>query len=211
MIKEEWLKKRAENICQGETLIQELKHIEDAFVANNYPRGLVRKTLRKRKRMTQEEHTDEERILCLPYIKGVSEILQRISRPLNVKVVHKAPTTLRSLLTKVKTPIPQNQLTGVVYQISCECGDAYIGETSKTLDERQKEHQRAVRRFDNNSVATHVRDTGHNIAWKDAKVILKERYKTRRRVKEAIKIKTTTCFNMDQGISLDPIWNDLMN
>ena len=49
------LKKRAENICQGETLVQELKHIEDAFVANNYPSGLVRKTLRKRKRMTQEE------------------------------------------------------------------------------------------------------------------------------------------------------------
>ena len=39
------LKKRAENICQGEALVQELKHIEDAFVANNYPRGLVRKTL----------------------------------------------------------------------------------------------------------------------------------------------------------------------
>ena len=65
----------------------------------------------------------------------------------------------------------------------------------------------------NNSltVATHVRDTGHNITWKDAKVILKERHKTRRKVKEAIKIKTTTCFNMDQGISLDPIWNDLIN
>ena len=102
------LKKRAENICQGEALVQELKHIEDAFVANNYPGGLVRNTLRKRKRMTQEEHTEEEeRILCMPYIKGVSEILQRTCRPLNVKVVHKAPTTLHSLLTKAKTPIPK--------------------------------------------------------------------------------------------------------
>ena len=104
----------------------------------------------------------------------------------------------------MKTPIPQNQLTGVVYQIPCECGNTYIRETFKTLDERQKEQQRAVRRFDhNNSVATHFRVTRHNIAWKDAKVILKERHKTRRKVKEAIKIKTTTCFNMDQGISLD--------
>ena len=85
------LKKRAENIYQGEALVQELKHIGDAFVANNYLRGVVRKTLQKRKRMTQEEHTEEERILCLPYIKGVSEILQRTCRPLNVKVIQEPP------------------------------------------------------------------------------------------------------------------------
>ena len=89
---------------------------------------------------------------------------------------------------------------------------AYIGEISKTLDQRWKEHQRAVRRFDNiNSVATHVRDTGHNIAQMDAKVILKERRKTQKKGKKAINIKTITCFNMDQGISLDPIWNDQIN
>ena len=56
-------------------------------------------------------------------------------------------------------------MRGVKNDDPCECGDTYIGEISKTLDQRWKEHQRAVRRFDNiNSVATHVRDTGHNIA-----------------------------------------------
>ena len=54
-----------------------------------------------------EDTEEEEGIQRLPYIEGVIEIPQRTYRPLNVKVVHKDPTTLHSLLTKVKTPIPQ--------------------------------------------------------------------------------------------------------
>ena len=102
-------------------------------------------------------------------------------------------------------------MTGVIYQIPCECGDNYIGETSKNLNERLKEHQWAIRRMDNNnSVAVHVRDTGHNISWENAKIMLKEENKMRRKMKEAIKIKTIPCFNMDQEIYLDPIRNDFI-
>ena len=166
----------------------------------------MKRTLHKRKgnRQPEEETDEQERILCcLPYIKG---------RPLKVRIVHKAPTTLRSLLTRVKPPTPKDQATGVIYQIPCECGDNYIGETSKTFNERLKEHKRAVRRMDNNnSVAVHVRDTGHNISWENAKIMLKEENKMRRKIKEAIKIKTIPCFNMDQGIYLDPIWINTCN
>ena len=83
-----------------------------------------------------------------------------------------------------KPPTPKDQVTGVIYQIPCECGDNYIGKTSKTLNERLKEHQRGIRRMDkNNSVAVHVRDTGHNISWENAKIMLKEDNKMRRKIK----------------------------
>ena len=89
-----------------------------------------------------EEETDKQhRILCLTYIKGISETLHRTYRPLIVRIVHKAPNTLHSLLTRFKPSTPKDQVTGVIYQIPCECGDNYIGETSKTLNERLKEHQ----------------------------------------------------------------------
>ena len=72
-------------------------------------------------------------------------------------------------------------MTGIIYLIPCEYGDNYIGETSKTLNEGLKEHQRAVRRMDNNnSAAVHVRDTGHNISWENAKKMLKEDNKMKR-------------------------------
>ena len=48
--------------------------------------------------------------------QGLSETLQRTCQPLNIRVANKATNTLRSILTKVKTPLDSYQKTGVIYQ-----------------------------------------------------------------------------------------------
>ena len=53
----------------------------------------------------------------------------------NLKVVFKSGPTLCSLLTKVKDPLPEEKLAGVVDQIPCQCGKVYVGET-ETLGNR---------------------------------------------------------------------------
>ena len=113
---------------------------------------------------------------------------------------------------KVKTPISRDQAKGVIYRIpACECGQEYIGETSKSIHERITEHRRSVRRGDTyNSIAVHVQTTDHIIKWEDAEVIQREQHKTRRKIKEAMYVQTSRCINMDQGMSLDPIWNDII-
>ena len=98
------LKKRAEHLCKGQSLQRELEHIRTTFIANSYPEGLVRRTLKKKKRRNDDLIKEGERVLCLPYIKGLSETLQRVCRPLEVRIRHKATNTLRSLLTRIKTP-----------------------------------------------------------------------------------------------------------
>ena len=52
---------------------------------------------------------------------------------------------------------------GVIYQIPCECGVVYFGETGRTLKQRKDEHSRAVKRGDHsNALALHLIATDHN-------------------------------------------------
>ena len=55
----------------------------------------------------------------------------------------KSGPTLRSLLTKVKGPLPKKELAGVVYQISYQCDKVYVGEMQRHLGSQVKEHRDA--------------------------------------------------------------------
>ena len=122
---------------------------------------LIRKALHKKKKSSDcQTNRTEELTLCLLYIKGLTETLQRTCQPLNIRIANKVTNTLRSILTKVKTPLDSYQKIGVIYQIPCSCGEIYIGETGKTITERVKEHKMSVCRMNtNNSIAVHVMNT----------------------------------------------------
>ena len=110
-----------------------------------------------------------------------------------------------SILRRIKTPLPETQKTGVIYEIPSRCGQVYIGETCKTLNYRMKEH--SVQRIDtNNSLAAHVKEASHDISWENAKVLQGEQHKIRRKIKEAVLIQRTPCMNMDLGMNLDPVY-----
>ena len=87
-----------------------------------------------------------------------------------------------SILRRIKTPLPETQKTGVIYEIPSRCGQVYIGETCKTLNYRMKEH--SVQRIDtNNSLAAHVKEASHDISWENAKVLQGKQHKIRRKIK----------------------------
>ena len=58
------------------------------------------------------------------------------------KMIQSGPT-LRSMLTKVKDPLPTEKQANVVYKVPCACGKVYIGETRRRLETRLKEHKDA--------------------------------------------------------------------
>ena len=99
-----------------------------------------------------------------------------------------------------------------MYQIHCSCGEVYIGETGKTINERVKEHKRSVCRMDtNNSITVHVINNSHDMAWDQATIITQETHRIKRKIKEAILIQKTPYINMDSGLHLDSIWKDINN
>ena len=211
------LRDRAENICKGKQVRLEKQHLERAFHANGYPKHVVRKRLygcrmtQPQQEQTQQDDTPQEKpkMILLPYLSRVSEHIQRVCKKVGVKAVFKSQSTLRELLTKVKTPQPDVMRKGVVYRVPCmDCDVAYIGETGRNLQRRLKEHKYAVKRGDEkNGIAVHAKTHHHQVNWDGAEVLLQEDRYWKRRVLEAIEItKHAKTANLDCGLKLDPAW-----
>ncbi len=73
---------------------------------------------------------------------------------------------LRERLVKPKDKTPMEQQSGVVYQLKCDnCDKIYIGETSRRLGTRYKEH--SAGQHPRTAVGEHLDNTGHKCsAWK---------------------------------------------
>ena len=71
----------------------------------------------------EESQKEEEKqpLAVISYVSGVSERIRNTCEKYNFKVVFKSGPTLRSLLTKVKDPLPKEKLAGAGYQIPCQC------------------------------------------------------------------------------------------
>ena len=168
---------RAEKVCStvGER-DDERKHVTDELRANGYPMDIIEmnEQFRQRPRSTDDSREREapKATVVLPYIRHVSECIRQFLSPLDIRTCFKPHVTLRHLYPK--DPIPIDQKTGVVYQLSFEdCGDTYIGQTGRTVQHRVAEHKRSLTTADSNTsaVAEHAMERNHNIDWKGAKVI----------------------------------------
>ena len=208
------LTERARRICEDDNRKEEMSHIRDTFMRNGYPKDVISRNLRKKPRRHEStpdanEVTTKPPSLFLPYVQGLSEKIQIGCRRLGVKTVFKSSGTLRQLLTRVKTKIPESKKKGVVYRIPCQdCEAGYIGETGRSLQKRITEHKYAVKTNDRrNGIAVHCWDMGHQPDWDAAEILETEPHYQKRRVLEAIWVRKTpqTC-NLDCGLILDQAW-----
>ena len=162
------LKSRAERVCTGGGLKEELNHLSRVFQANGYPHAVTSGVLSKKRRppITTSTEIDGQKLLVLPYIKGLSEKVRLVCHPLNIKTAFRSSSIFRSLLTHVKAPTPPEEQKCVVYRVPCECGSVYVGETGRQVKTCIEEHKRAVMKADpSNAIAEHVWSTGHKIQW----------------------------------------------
>ena len=149
------------------------------------------------------------RIMCLPYVQGLSKKLERVCTPLRVKAVFKPARTLRQTLMWVKTRILEERKREVVYEVPCKgCHQTYIGETKRTLKVRLGEHNQGVKHGDlKNGITVHAHESNHVIDWDGARVKRSgmTSYWQRRRT-EAIHIKMSEeTMNLDGGLQLSTV------
>ena len=144
---------------------------------------------------TQGEEANRPTYISLPYVKGMSEPIARVLKQHNIKTGHKS-RTLRNHLVQVKDKVGPEMKKGAVYQIKCECGESYIGESGRPKAVRIKEHIADVKhgRIDTSTTAQHAYSCNKNVIIRNLL---------------ALKIKVHRA-SMNRGVgkvTISPIWD----
>ena len=121
----------------------------------------------------------------------------RLLRQLNIHVSHKPTQKLANSFTLHKEKTTTKDKTNVVYSFPCnDCSLHYVGQTSKRLQTRLEEHQRAIKRQDHLSLpANHALDYGHSFDWDNTRILGQATLKHAREIIEAWHSMNTPSFN----------------
>jgi hypothetical protein len=224
---------RAHYFCdRDDDLQQELKLLENVFIANGYPERLVMQTIKqswsievtkKLKKLADEGKKEAKKdaeyfdVLNVPYVAGFTEGLQKKLNKLQVGVTAKKGVTLYNHLCKLKPKPPIEQTKNVVYAIPCgTCGKWYIGETGQYFIERSKQHKGDIRSCKQTSAFfCHTNEyNDHTIRWENFMFLAKERGPIGRKITESVFInalnpseKIDNILNIDKGLHIDKCWH----
>ena len=120
---------RAKNIISNPSdQEKEENHLTAVLQANGYPKKFISNTIRATQLPRQPENNDNTENqkqtapvrINLPYVKGTSEQLKRIFNDHYINCTFYTTTTLRTLLSHAKDPVPSEQRNNIVYRYDCK-------------------------------------------------------------------------------------------
>ncbi|XP_076034214.1 uncharacterized protein LOC143021003 isoform X1 [Oratosquilla oratoria] len=213
---------RAFRICSAKYLEEECRFIKETFLTLKFPEFLLdncrQQTAKIWESSRQQDNTT--RRLVLPTSDGATN-LTHLLRTTNLEVVCQ---TSRTIKDTTKTKIHNNQTPGtkaVIYHIPCSgCDKVYIGETSRDLNTRIREHRYDVRHdVTTNACVTHRNKENHLMDWKNVELLIREPDKIRRKCLETAIIQGTNTIEQNRGmfnisphiISLIPMASKILN
>ena len=187
---------RAKNMCSSpELLAEEMDHLGKVLRYNNYPKWMIAQHGRnssERNLIDPETGNEVKKSISIsaPYFPGLSESFKQLFRYTPMQVCFKGQKTIKSLLMHPKDKVDPSLKKDIIYQWSCtkpNCKSSYIGETSRSLCERAKEHSKEG---SNSAIYHHCSSKGHPQPNVDQfKVIDQEKSQIAREAKEAIHIR----------------------
>ena len=199
---------RALHIVSPQYLDQEIEYIRKIGTDLCYPSYLLDICYNKaHKKFYSERNREKEtpkNILSLPYFSGF-ETIKSLLKSFNVNLVFSYNSTLKGMLIK-NGPKESNN---IIYKIPClDCSSFYIGQSSKDLEVRIKQHKYSVKTGQtSNAIFIHLSEKSHRINWAESSVIARSKdFFSRNLLESAIIQLTSSCnFNLSPGIYyLDP-------
>ncbi|XP_067667512.1 uncharacterized protein [Haliotis asinina] len=212
------LTRRAKSICDPDHLQTEIDHLRTTFInLNGYPKQLVDRTMSSTLQQQEQRQPKPEPSPIRSNIPFQGHISHHISRLLKktagIDVTFKSDKTLKTILkangrcTPTKTT---HKPRDCIYKLMCDCGSSYVGETSRPIDIRLKEHRTSVEKSDLKSALSEhiVNNPSHYIDWQATTIIATNVHDWRRhKLSEAINIKRLAPqMNRDQAVYLPNAW-----
>ena len=145
---------RAKMVCStSELLAKEMDYLNIVLCLNSYPDWFLKKSYNNQHaEQTPSHETSKVAFVSVPYIQGLSEEFRRIFKNTEVQIIFKGCNTLKTLLMHPNNKIPAQLCQDVVYQWICpteNCSSTYIGESSRCLESRVKEHSTSTAQYFN--------------------------------------------------------------
>ncbi len=158
--------------------------------------------------------------VCIHYVPKISEAIRRTLNPEGIRVAFTSTSTLEKSLTHVKDSIPKDKASQLVYKLSCQdCTTVYIGETSRSVADRMKEHSQLTKRNPRNNeertkldrssaIALHVLETEHHVDFDNPEILPKywPIYRDRINAEQCFIIHPPEACNL-KGKTTHPAWN----
>ena len=168
------LQHRAKTISSDTDAYQEeMISLRHNLHRNNYPESITSAPRNLDRRV--EDNTRKFTTVCLPYVKGLAERIQKMSSPYHIRTVFISDSTLRRYLFRVKPLTEFNMIKNCANSIPCSCGKIYKGETSRPLKVRLEEHRKAIVRgeIEKSDMANHIwKEKGnHRFLWDKVEII----------------------------------------
>ena len=206
------LQHRAKVISSDDVYQEEMDSLRETLHRNNYPESITSAT-RNLDRKT-EDNTRKLTTVCLPYVKGLAEKIQKICGPYDIRTTFRSDTTLRKHLLRVKPPTEYNMTKNCIYSIPCSCGKVYKGETCRPLKVRLEEHRKAVVRgeTEKSGMADHIWNVkgNHLPLWDEVEIIDREEHWRRRRLKESAHMLGYSDLLSRPSIEMNTIWEPVI-
>ena len=206
---------RAFIICDQNQIDNELQIVTTQLQNNGYPLKFInRRKSRMQERaksytfgtkLTSSEDKSLPRLI-LPYMGPITNrITQFIRSKIEVNLGYNPGLKIGTIINNCKQKLPTEDNEIGIYKITCSCDSIYIGETSRSLTIRMKEHLKSK----TSAVSIHLQNNPtHSIYEDSASLIEKEPRTFHRKFKEHMWIlKEPNNFNQNTGITVNSIWD----
>ena len=158
---------------------------------------------------TENKKSEFKYTISLPYVDGIG-VLKRKLENLKIKVFFSYPNKIQSACSSSMKP----QSKSHIYQIPCDCGAVYNGETKVGFHQRMAQHKKIIEKDEDNPRSEMVQphhEKRYQCLFDPEKafIIDSEIDRHKRRIKEAVYSTINTSVNRKDEI--DKMWTPLLH
>ncbi|KAI4476895.1 hypothetical protein M0804_013222 [Polistes exclamans] len=192
------------------------KKIKIILKNNNYPTSLIHMIFNKfRLVKEQEKEPNNKKIIRFPFIKPLSNRINKWFQNTNVKLVFYNLVKIKSIYTKLKDKDDKLEQSNLVYKIPCECERCYVGQTKQKLKKRLDQHRndskpRNAQKTNTTALAEYNFKTRYIFKFDETKILDKEDNWYKRNISEMYHITNniTVNFRTDTN-NLNSTYNEM--